>query len=62
MAHSVVWGHPPIQRQDTNSKMLTIENLSESGRKCTKFRQAHSSDKRKITLSLILRFILDFRI
>ena len=30
MAHSAVWGHSPIQRQNTNSKKLTIEMLSES--------------------------------
>ena len=42
MAHSAVWGHPPIQRQNTNSKKLTIEKLSKSGHKtCTKFGQAH---------------------
>ena len=28
MAHSPVWGHSPIQRQNTNSKKLTIEKLS----------------------------------
>ena len=28
MAHSAVWGHPPIQRQSTNSKLLMIEKLS----------------------------------
>ena len=42
MAHSAVWGHPPIHRQNTNSKKLTIENLSKSGlRRRTKFGQAH---------------------
>ena len=28
MAHSAVWGNSPIQRQNTNSKKLTIEKLS----------------------------------
>ena len=53
MTHSAVWGHPPIQRQNTNSKKLTIEKLSKSGlRKCTKFGQAYSNHERKIILSL----------
>ena len=61
MAHSAVWGHLPNQRQNTNSKKLTIEKLSKSGlKRCTKFGQAHSNDERKMTLSLILHFILDF--
>ena len=60
MAHSAVWGNPlPFKKQNTNSKELTIEKLSKSGlRRCTKFGQAHSNDERKITLSLILHFIL----
>ena len=63
MAHCAVWGHSPIQRQNRNSKKLTIEKLSKSGlRRSTKFRQTHSNDERKITLSLILHFIWDFRI
>ena len=63
MAHSAVWGHLPIQRQNTNSKKLTIEKLSKSGlRRCAKFGRAHSNDERKITLWLILHFIWDFRI
>ena len=63
MAHSAVWGHSPIQRQNTNSKKLMIKKLSKSGLgRCTKFGQANSNDKRKITLSLILHFIWDFRI
>ena len=54
MAHSAVWGAPPIQRQNTNSKKLIIGKLSKSGlRRCTKFGQAHSNDERKITLSFI---------
>ena len=57
MAHSAVWGRPPIQRQNTYSKKVTIEKLSQS-----KSGQAHSNYKRKITLLLILHFILDFRI
>ena len=57
MAHSTVWSHPPIQRQNTNSKKLTTEKLSKSGlRKCAKIGQPHSNDERKITLSLILHF------
>ena len=28
---SAVWGHSPIQRQNTNSKKVTIEKLSKSG-------------------------------
>ena len=56
-------GHPPIQRHNTNQKKLTIEKLSKSGlRRCTKFGQAYSNNEQKITLSLILHFILDFRI
>ena len=56
-------GHSPTQRQNTNSKKLTIENLSKSGlQRYTKFGQANSNDERKITLSLILHFIWDFRI
>ena len=63
MAHSAVWDRLPIQRQNTNSKKLTIEKLCKNGlRKCTKFGQVHSNNERKITLSLILHFILDFRI
>ena len=63
MAHSAVWGHSSIQKQNTNSKKLTIEKLSKSGlRMFIKFDQAHSKDERKITLSLILHFIWDFRI
>ena len=63
MAHSAVWGHSPIQKQNTNSKKLTIKKLSKSGlRRFIKFDQAHSNDERKITLSLILHFIWDFRI
>ena len=63
MGHSAVWGHPPIQRQNTNSKELTNEKLSErSLRRCTNFGQAHPNDEQKIRLSLILHFILDFRI
>ena len=61
MAPSAVSGHSPIQRQNTDSKKLTIEKLSKSGlRRCAKFRRAHSNNGRKITLSLILRFIWDF--
>ena len=63
MAHSAVWGHSPIQRQNTNSKKLTIKKLSKSGLgRCMKFDEANSNDERKITLSLILHFIWDFRI
>ena len=44
MAHSAVWGHSPIQRQNRNSKKLTIENLSKSDlRRCTKFGQANKT-------------------
>ena len=65
MAHSAVWGHPPIQKQKKKriKKKLTTEKLSKSGlRRCKKFGHAHSNDERKMTLSLILHFILDFRI
>ena len=63
MAHSAVWGHSPIQRQNTNSKKLTIEKLSKiSLGRCTKFGEADSNDEWKITLLLILYFIWDFRI
>ena len=49
MAHSAVWGHRSIQRENTNSKRLTIEKLSKSGlRRCTKFGQPHSNNERKI--------------
>ena len=48
MAHGAVWGHPPIQRQNTNSKKLMIENLSKSGLKwCRKLGQAHSNHEQK---------------
>ena len=58
MAHSAVWGHLPIRRQNTNSKKLTIKKLSKSGlRRFIKFGEAHSNDERKITLSLNLHFI-----
>ena len=44
-------------------KKLTIKNLSKSGlRSFIKFGQAHTNDEQKITLSLNLYFILDFRI
>ena len=44
-------------------KTLRIKKLSKSGlRRFIKFGQAHSNDERKITLSLNLHFILDFRI
>ena len=63
MAYGAVWGHLPIRGQNTNSKKLTIKNLSKSGlRRFVKFGQAHSNDERKITLSLNLHFIWDFRI
>ena len=63
MANSAVWGHLPIRRQNTISKMLTIKKLSKSGlRRFIKFGQTHSNDERKITLSLSLHFIWDFRI
>ena len=63
MALSAVWGHLPIGRENTNSKKSTIKKLSRSGlRKFIKFGQAHSNDERKITLSLNLHFIWDFRI
>ena len=35
MAHSAVWSHSSIQRQNTNSKQLTIEKLSKSGLRTT---------------------------
>ena len=61
IAHSAVWGHFPIQRQNTNSKTLTIEKLSRRGlRRYTKFGQAHLNEERKITLWLILHFIMGF--
>ena len=45
MAYSAVCGHSPIQRQNTNSKKLTIEKLSKSGLgRCTKFGQVSSND------------------
>ena len=49
-AHCAVRGHPPIQRQNTNSKKLMTEKLFESSLgRCTKFGQAHSNDERKNT-------------
>ena len=61
MAHSAVWGHLPIQRQNTNSKKLTIKKLSKSGlRRFVKFGEAHSNDERKITLSLVFAFYMGF--
>ena len=63
MAHSAVWGYLPVQRQNTNSKKLTIEKLSKSGlRRFIKFGQPHSNDERKIILLLNLHFTLDLRI
>ena len=63
MAHSAVSSHLPIRRQNTNSKKLSIKKLSKSSlRRFLKFGQAHSNDERKITLSLNLHFIWDFRI
>ena len=63
MAHRAVWGRSPIKRQKTNSKKLTIKKLSKSGLGwCAKFGQANSNGERKITLSLILHFMWDFRI
>ena len=51
MAHSAVWGHLPIRRQNTNSKKLTTKKLSKSGlRRFIKFGQAHSNNERKITV------------
>ena len=48
MAHSAVWGHPHIQRENTNPKMLTVEKLSKRGlRRCTKFGQVHSIMNKK---------------
>ena len=53
--------HSPIQRQNTNSKKVTIEKLSKSGLgRCTKFGEASSKEEQKIILSLILHFIRDF--
>ena len=63
MAHSVIWGHLINQRQNINSKTLTIEKLCELGlRSLTKFGQAHLNNEQKIRLSLTLHFIWDFRI
>ena len=40
---------------------MEFEKLSKSGlRRFAKFGQVHSNDEQKITLSLILQFILDF--
>ena len=62
MAHSAAWGHPPVQRQNRNSKKLIVEKLCKSGlRRCTKFGQAHSNDERKITL-VDFAFYMDFRV
>ena len=48
MAHSAVWGHSPIQRQNTNTKKSTIEKLSKNApRRYTKFCQAHSNNEQK---------------
>ena len=50
IAHGAVRGHPPIERQNTNSKKLTIEKFFESSlKRCTKFGQAHSNNERKNT-------------
>ena len=43
MAHSAVWGHLPIQRQNTNSKKLSKSGL----RRFIKFGQAHSNMNEK---------------
>ena len=61
MVHSAVWGHSPIQGQNTNSKKLAIEKLSESGlRKCRKFGQAHSNDERKNNTFVNFAFYMGF--
>ena len=61
MVHSAVWGHPPIQIQNTNSKKLTIEKLSESDlRRCTKFGAAHSNDQTKNNTFFYLAFYMGF--
>ena len=46
MAHKTVWGHPPVQRQNTNLNKLTTEKLFKSGfRGCAKFGEPHSNDE-----------------
>ena len=61
MAHSTIWDPFPIQRQNTNSKKLTIDKLSKSSLgRCTKFGRAHSNNERKIIFSLILYEISEF--
>ena len=58
MAYSAVWGHSPVQRQNTNSKKLTIKKLSKSGPGgCTKFDQANSDhDNTFINFAFYMRF------
>ena len=49
MAHSAVWGHLPNQRQNTNSKKVTIEKLSV-------WSSEKSNNERKIKLSVFFAF------
>ena len=53
--------HPPTERQDTNSKKLTIGKLSKSGlRRHTKFGQAHSNDEQKNNTFIDFAFHIEF--
>ena len=53
----------PSSHSKTKHKLKKLTKLSESGlRRFIKCGQAHSNDERKITLSLNLHFIWDFRI
>ena len=61
MAYSTVWGHPPIQRQNRNSKKLTIKKLSKSSlRRCTKFGQGHSNNEQNNTFIVDFAFYIGF--
>ena len=61
MARNTVWGHPPIQRQNTNLRKLTIEKLPMSGlRRCTKFGQPHSNDEQKNNTYVHFAFYMGF--
>ena len=57
MAHSTVWGHPPNQRQNTNSKSRRLKSclraVTEGVQSLVKLIQMMN----EITLSLILHFI-----
>ena len=60
MAHSAIWGYRAIQRQNTNSKKLMIENVCESHlKRHTKFGADHLNHEEKIRHLPILNLTRD---